>query len=327
MRSVDPDDNCLNTFYESVAQNTQSDYYSVEKMKLFLNDGHANEFFLLNCNIRSFHANSESLLCTISSLNFHPSIIILTETWLNENNLSLSNIEGYTAYHVTRPRGRGGGVSVFIRCDLTARKLDEFCLCNDTIEVLTVEVKFNGRLINLVAIYRPHSDTISSFSTYLGDFLANEKFSRDKTILAGDFNIDLLNYASTDVSFFSSTLYSLSYLPTITKPTRFPCSSNQRGSPSLLDHIWTNNLDPFISGILATEISDHAPTFLNLPYANLKTNKIKVLFRDKSSYYNDKFFNKINSELLLTSAIESVSDRTERFISKLNHMYCECFPL
>ena len=125
-------------------------------MKLFLNDGHANEFFLFNFNIRSFHANSESLLCTISSLNFHPTIIILIETWLNQNNFPISNIEGYTAYHVIRPKGRRRGVSIFIDCGITARKLDEFCMCNDTNEVVTVEVKYNSRLVNTVAIYRPH---------------------------------------------------------------------------------------------------------------------------------------------------------------------------
>ena len=30
--------------------------------------------------------------------------------------------------------------------------------------------------------------------------------------------------------------------------------------------------------ILATEISDQAPTFLNLPCTNVETNKIKILF-------------------------------------------------
>ena len=129
----------MKTFYESATQNTQSDYYSVEKMKVFLNDGHANEFFLLNCNIKSFHANSESLLYTISSLNFHPTFIILTETWLNQNNIYLSNIERYTA-GITSPRV-GRGVFVFIHCYIAARKLDEFYIFNDTMEVVTVGVK------------------------------------------------------------------------------------------------------------------------------------------------------------------------------------------
>ena len=165
-------------------------------------------------------------------------------------------------------------------------------------------------------VWSGNSGIISRFSTCLGDFLANEIFSPDRTIPAGDFNIDLLKMY---LFFFEHTIF-LELFVTITKPTRF--LSNQRSSPSLLDHIWTNNLDPYASGILATEISDHVG---NLYYTNLETNKIKVLFRDKSSYYNDKFFNKLNSELLLNSSIESVSDLTGRFIAKLNHMYCECF--
>ena len=326
LNNIDPDENYLNTFYQSLDQHIQSDYYSVEKIKMFF-DSPRNEFVLLNSNIRSFHANSEYLLTILSSLNLFPSVIIFTETWLNQHNVLLANIEGYSPFHITRATGRGGGVSIYIRNDLTAKKVEEFCICNDTIEILTLEILYDGKIMYIVGIYRPHSGTIENFTNCIGMLLNNTRFSKNKTILAGDFNIDLLNAPSPDVSLFSSTLYSMHFLPTITKPTRFPCTANQRGNPSILDHIWINNLDPYMSCILSTEVSDHCPTFLKLPHKKIECNKVRISFRDKSSRNVQEFERRLCSENLVDYSVQCVSNRTENFVDRLNKIYQQSFPL
>ena len=132
---------------------------------------------------------------------------------------------------------------------------------------------------------------------------------------------------SNDVNNFSSSMFARHFISTITKPTRFPCSSIQNGTPSLLDHIWTNGTLSYVSGILATDISDHCPTFVGL-YLPAKINsKIKIMFRDHNSDFIENFRSKLFNESLFDDNLDSVSDQTEYFINKLDKFYCQCFPI
>ena len=328
LNTVDPDNNYLNNFYESNDRLSQSNYYTVEQMKIYVANNYYNKLILLNCNIRSFNANSENLLCTLKSINFLPPILIMSETWLTTGNVSLSNIDGYTSYHTIREGGRGGGVSVFVRDDILSEQILPLSLCTSTIECLTVKITIAGVTTNIVAIYRPHSDTIENFSNALNVLLQNRTFSCNKTIIAGDFNINLLDETDSNVLFFTSTMYSMHYFPTISKPTRFPSSSIQRGHPALLDHIWTNRIENGTSGIIFTDVvSDHCPTFINFSTPLPSNDKIKITFRDKKSQYLSDFSHKLSEETFSFSDDLSVSERTSLFMNKLNFLYCQSFPL
>ena len=88
--------------------------------------------------------------------------------------------------------------------------------------------------------------------------------SKTKTecVLAGDYNINLLRH-NTHATFINC-LYANSFVPLITKPTRFGNKSS-----TLIDNKFTNkchNSDS--SGLLITDISDHLSygcfIFLNL---------------------------------------------------------------
>ena len=61
----------------------------------------------------------------------------------------------------------------------------------------------------------------------------------------GDMNIDLLNFAHHDkTNSFIDSIFSLGYLPFITKPTRIAHTSAK-----LLDHIYSNSInDQTING-------------------------------------------------------------------------------
>ena len=73
-------------------------------------------------------------------------------------------------------------------------------------------------------------------------------------IVFGDFNIDLLN-PSTPSKHLLETLYSYSFCPLISKPTRDRITKQ---SATLLDNIFTNCLENVLqSGISTSDISDH----------------------------------------------------------------------
>ena len=164
LESIDPDDNYFNNFFACTDQNIQSDYFSVDKLNGVFNGNNNQNFFLVNCNIQSFQAKYDALMCTLQSLDYAPSILILTETWLDSNKALCANIDAYTAFHVTRPTAIGGGVSIFVCSDISARKLDDISFSNITIEILTVELRLNDYIFNIVALYRPHSDSIDNFN-------------------------------------------------------------------------------------------------------------------------------------------------------------------
>ena len=72
------------------------------------------------------------------------------------------------------------------------------------------------------------------------------------------FNVNLLNHdCHNDTDQFINTMYSYSFLPLITRPTRFTSTS-----ATLIANIMTNVFnDSIVSGILISDVSVHLPVF------------------------------------------------------------------
>jgi exonuclease III len=90
---------------------------------------------------------------------------------------------------------------------------------DDIFLACVVDVSLNGDGYVVFAVYRPHSDSIESFSSKLVEMLNPDVLRNTKVILLGDFNINILDQDSVSVSCFIADLYSLSFLPFITKAT------------------------------------------------------------------------------------------------------------
>ena len=121
-------------------------------------------------------------------------------------------------------------------------------------------------------------------------------------------------------------LQALHFVPTITKPTRFP-PSNTNGNPSLLDHIWINCLDSYQCGILTTGVTDHCTTFIRLSLVFRQTELVKISFRIQSEHNKAKFVRRIQNENWNTTLADSIDNSTSSFVTKLNCIFRECFPL
>jgi hypothetical protein len=323
LRSVDPDDNFFDGIFASLGQSRQSDYYCIDKFNNKFSSSSCLTIF--NLNIRSYNANIDKFIAVMESLSQQPEIIIITETWLSDD-AGPSIMEGYQAFHTVRSNGKGGGVSVFCKRDLPVDKIEYLCNCSPTIESCVVKIRLNAEILYIIAIYRPHSDTIENFTSQLDSMLQNSLFSGNKVFLAGDLNIDLLSDNCRHVSGFVSSMQSLHFLPLITKPTRFP-PNDQSCNPSLLDHIWSNSLCNYSSGILALDITDHCPTFVQIPIPVNLNEKIKLVFRSHSSVNVKQFINALSRLQFNFDDPVEVSSQTENFIQTVNTLYCSCFPL
>ena len=145
---------------------------------------------ILNANIRSIDAHFEELQAFLLNDDLKPSLIALTETWLdNDSNENVFEIEGYCKpVTCNRSWGTSGGVMLYIKSGLPFRVLK----------------KDTERKWLLVEIMTPKSFLVGvsyrcerkfSKDTYCGRLL-EELTSLHKPevdfIIAGDFNIDIL---------------------------------------------------------------------------------------------------------------------------------------
>ena len=324
---VDPDENLLNEAFSALNVEQQSNYFSIDKFNSFFQPSNS-QLLLLNYNIRSFRSNSLSFSAMLDSLNICPDVLVLTETWITEDRLEVSRLASFDDHHVVRREGRSGGVSVYCASHYTSEKISELCVSDADIECCVVCLTAGDMYLYIIGVYRPNSGSSLNFCNKLAYVINNRVLHNKHVILAGDFNIDLINSEGrNNVDSLITELNSSCYSPLITKPTRFP-SGYQRGSPTCLDQIWINILGYNQSGVLLFDDTDHCPSFafvLNRSREN-ETNKISVNFRDLSEDSVQKFISRVNDFPWLLDNLD-VNELTERFIEQINVLYHECFQL
>ena len=86
-------------------------------------------------------------------------------------------------------------------------------------------------------------------------------------------------------------LYANNILPIITKPTRLTDNT-----ATLIDHIHTNCLQNFTSGILTVDITDHLPIFCLVRTQPTQNDSNKKYFRDYSKFKKDIYLDDIKPE-------------------------------
>ena len=322
LNEYDPD---INYFDMHISENhVFSTYDSVDGLTssnpALFND--PNFISIFNQNIRSFNANLDDFLLLFDE-NSLPDCFIFSETWHDGYEPIL--IPNYTGFHTVRQIRRSGGVSIYVKNSFNSELINKLSYVNDTIEICTVKVSNENSSIFICGVYRPHSGTIENFSLSLENILENQIFNSADCLVGGDFNIDISsNGRGADC--FLDMMRSHHYIQTISDITR-PGLNSSTGS--LLDHLWINNVSNFNSGIIKSGITDHYTTFILLPFRCITNvnEKIKISFRDCSPENQANFELKIrefNWNIIKTDNPESYM---QKFISTLNLLYQESFPL
>ena len=325
-RSIDPDVNYFNEIFQSLQVSQQSNYFTVDQLDSTLSS--ASFFTIFNYNIRSFNCNGDSFVSLLESFTKLPDVVVLTETWLCDNNKDICNMEGYSSYHTIRLGRRSGGVSVFCRSALRSEKVVELSISSETIESSAVELVVDGEIYVILAIYRPHSDSVENFTSVLLGLLNRDSVRNRKVILLGDLNIDLLSLDCNNINSFIHDLQSLHYLPVITRPTRFPSTNViPCPKPSLLDHIWINTLQSYTSGILSMDLTDHCLTFVAIPCKVDTNSKVRIAFRSHKPEYLRNFTQQLSDVCWDEVLIGDINDKVQQFSDHVNQLYCSCFPL
>ena len=279
----------------------ETEYYSHERWKNILTKKENNGITAIHVNIRSLPARINDLTNTFAMLDFYPDIIGLSETKLTTKTNSHYNpdIPNYTFFQ-SQSSNCSGSVGVFVKnsfvvkvrsdLDLTAPGLFESIW-------LDIENKYGKKKTTFGIFYRhPGFADIPFFQRKLD--LSLEKLDREKNsyFLMGDFNINSLLYDdNSNIRDFVNMIHSHSVVNLINKPTRFPIGA-QLGSPTLLDHFYTNHPNKIGNiGLLVHDISDHFPivAIINENIKKIEESDVCPYVRDFRGFNEDAFKNSL----------------------------------
>lgn len=310
--------------------NCLSKYYNFEEYSADTETLGNNYINIIHINIRSLHKNFDLLKSFLNCLPKLPDVIAVTETWLQETTKHLYSLDGYTSIHLTRTNKEHGGISIFTRNEIKVDVLHQFHYVDDNIEICSCKLEIENTNYVISVLYRPRSKhiAVNEFTNILNEILTNEIFRRNKTVLVGDFNINLLEHSThLPTNIFLNTMQTLNYFPHISRPTRFPDSPNL-SQPSLLDHIWTNFTPFSFSGIIHCCISDHLPIFININQQTVSNPKHKISFRNfnpsNQNLFTEELQKKNWQEIL---CLPNTNDNFNLFINALFALYNKCFPI
>ena len=220
-------------------------------------------------NISSLPKHSGELVHFLNTLQTQFQVIIICET----GSKNLSTVENIFPNHnflsVPPNSLKKGGVGIYISKDIdnfeiiTDVKLNKECHCTlCDYESISINFDICGQLYTILAAYRHPRGNISHFIESLRSAL--QKCDSKRTIiLAGDENINLLNYQIKNVSDYLNMLLSEKFLPYITLPTRITDHS-----ATCIDHIFVRHPSKQMhikanAGIFFCDISDHLACFIS----------------------------------------------------------------
>ena len=288
----DPDVN----FYNEATLNTRSDskYYHVDSFKRYVNDSNSNNLSFVSMNIRSAPKNLDNFVTYLNVLDFEFSCIGLVETWYNNTNVDIYNIEGYKHEYLHRIDKKGGGVSLYLRNFINYIKRDDITQINDNFECLFVEIdksifKTEANIV-VGSVYRVPNTDQNKFTEYIDKVYSLVNHEKKLLYVMGDVNINLLN-CDTDVNTndFVNVNFNHGMMPLINKPTRITNHSS-----TLIDNIFTNNMSVNMnSGILILGLTDHFPVF------SIEKTNVHSSCDDNNNFALKRCFTEKNNEKFL----------------------------
>ena len=275
----------------------------------------------LHINSRSLSKNYDAIHSLLDCVNVQFSAIGLTEIWIKDVSPCFI-FNNYKFLMNARHNKRGGGVGVLLRDDLKYTQRKDLDHDNLQFESIFIEIQKPKKNILLGVVYRPPDQSVRLFLEQF-ELLLNTLRKENKVLyLMGDFNINLFHVNSCQyVTDFLDLLMVNSIYPMIHFPTRIT-----ENSCTLIDNIFTNNLEYLLSGTIISDISDHLPIFLINNDKTVKNTNDTYFKRDFSDR-NIKFFAEKLSNIKWTSNSNNVNKIYDCFLSNYVDVFNECFPL
>ena len=183
-----------------------------------------------------------------------------------------------------------------------------------------------GKNIIIGVIYRPPNGNLQSFVHSFNEVIDKVGSENKLCYLMGDFNINLLNYQSNNLTGeFIDIMYSNLLCPLINGPTRITSHT-----ATLIDNILTNNIDSdIVNGLFFSDISDHLPICtICFDNSNCLLDNNIYLLRDKSVKNMKKFEDMIaEADWSTIGKLNDPNEAYNTFSNQFSSIYNKRFPL
>lgn len=242
-------------------------------------DNKSRKIKVVSLNINSINRNLNEVLAMFNSICLNFDFLCLCETKLDDNIDNLFNIKNYNHVSINRNR-HGGGIRIYFKDSFNVDVIEELSFIGVSHESLFVKVLIeNYGNVQIGCIYRPPNHSLSDFNNYIeNDFMSNELIVNNKTLICGDFNVDLDSIVSFGHGNYFDAFSGNCFEQLVHTKTRV---SYETGIPcSLLDHVWVN-FPNIRSEVVECRVSDHLPVVTAFEVAVDRAFK-KIRFHDFS---------------------------------------------
>lgn len=216
----------------------------------------------------------------IEQLKKKPHLIVITETWLKNEEIIFYNLKNYQSIGNCRENTRGGGILLYIRDDIKFNivKSEQFYKSH------LILINLNELNTKIAGFYRSPATTSDLFLEILENTLDNT----NNLICLGDLNYDLLRGDDVNVKNYMNILTNNNYrILNKTNEENYTYFENKRGKihTSILDHVFSDkfNIDDVNVETKDVCFSDHR---LLIFECNLQPKKDHPIRRRTKSDFN-----------------------------------------
>lgn len=253
-------------------------YYSPDTLKALLRNP---SLSAIHFNARSLNKHCDEIYAFLSTLERNFSCICMTETWLSPDDKNLHSPLSYSSEYFYRSNSNHGGAAIFVSPSIKHKRRLDLELPVINCESVWIELEdcllpSHSSKIILGCIYRSPSSSVSDFCTALNDLLSTISSEKQKVVIMGDININILDEENHTCIDYTNCFFGFGYESLITLPTR--CVTGHAGT--LIDHIFSNFMSPQHCGVVDVQITDHYPIFFaypcHLPSSNRSFNTVRT---------------------------------------------------
>lgn len=249
---------------QSSEDNVKCNYYTNEDFNSSFS-GLSSYLSFLHLNISSLPKHLDELDTLLNSLDHNFKVLGISETRLTETSIPHNiEINGFKTPYLTSTKASAGGTALYVSKDVESKPrkdLSSIAYSDKELESTFCELVFETQENIIVGcIYKhPTLRTDTFTQNFFLPLLQKVCKENKRLVLLGDFNINLLEYGTSNlVNEFADSLHSYFLLPSISLPTRITETSG-----TLIDNIFfTPSQYNTTSGNLLVGLSDHLPQFL-----------------------------------------------------------------
>ena len=200
------------------------DYIDPVQLPISKND---HDLLILQWNTKGLRGKYDTLTDFLNNvLEQKADIIMVNETWLNNQSPPLLLITGYKFVGKPRSDRKGGGVGFLIRDDVIFRGKENLEIKSKTLENIVIEIKGKSNLL-LCSGYRPPNTDLVEFLASYDKMVNNLKaLKHTESVIGIDHNLDFIkHHLHKPTKMFIESNIDNNILPTITRPTRITKTS------------------------------------------------------------------------------------------------------